>query len=475
MTQPCDLSAVEARRLIGTKALSPVELLSSCEQRIAERNAQLNAFVVLDIEAARAGAQAAEDAVMRGDELGLLHGLPIAVKDMESAQGLRTTWGSEIHRDHLAGSDDLHVARLRRAGAIVLGKTNVPEFGAGGNTVNALHGATANPFDTAKTCGGSSGGSAVALAAGMVPLATGSDFGGSLRTPASFCGVVGFRPSPGVVPYPARAALFSPMTVLGPMARNVSDACLFLRPQLGHDRLDPYSARASAKLPVSIAAADLASLRAAFSTDLGVAPVDAQIARVFREKAGSFSHAFRSHAWRDPELDEAMDTFEIVRGLNLVANFGETVDRHPGRIGPNLIAGVAMGRALGVEDIARAQLAQSRVFTRFNRLFDEADVLICPATAVSPFAHAQLFPDTINGEHLPTYMSWYAIAYVLSLALPSIVCLPCGRDHLGMPFGIQVVGPMGSDAKVLSIALAIEAELARNEATRRPVPEWVQA
>ncbi|MDB5999955.1 MAG: amidase [Rhizobacter sp.] len=474
MTQACDLSALEARRSIGAKTLSPVELFDSCERRIAQRNGELNAFVALDLDAARAAARAAEDDVVHGRPLGLLHGLPIGVKDMEATRGLRTTWGSTLHKDFVPDEDELHIGRIRRAGGIVIGKTNVPEFGAGSNTVNPVYGATGNPFDSSKTCGGSSGGSAVALAAGMVPLATGSDFGGSLRTPAAFCGVVGFRPSPGLVPFPARSALLLPMTVLGPMARSVADAHLLLMPQLGRDRGDPFSSEQGREIPQALVPADLSALRAAFSTDLGCAPMDAGIAQVFEAKSRCFQHVFRSHEKRDPDFDGALETFEVVRGVNLVANFGDTVAKHRDTLGHNIVSGVDMGQRLSVQQIARAQVSQSRIYQRFMRLFDEVDALICPTAAVSPFPHSLLFPDTINGVKLPTYMSWYGIAYLLSLALPSIVSLPCGLDHQGMPFGIQVVGPMGSDAKVLSIALAIEQELARHEPTRRPVPEWAR-
>jgi Asp-tRNA(Asn)/Glu-tRNA(Gln) amidotransferase A subunit family amidase len=473
MTEPCDLPAREARRLIGTKALSPLELLESCEQRIAEQNPRLNALVALDLDAARAAARQAGDAVTAGRPLGLLHGLPIGVKDMEATRGLTTTWGALIHKDFVPTRDELHVRRIREAGGIILGKTNVPEFGAGSNTTNRVYGPTGNPFDADKTCGGSSGGSAVVLACGMVPLATGSDFGGSLRTPAAFCGVVGFRPSPGLVPYPARAALLSPMTVLGPMARNVADAHLFLLAQLGADRGDPFSAAGADAIPATLQPADLSTLRAAFSVDLGCAPVDREIARVFRERTALFGHVFRSQETRDPELGDALEIFETVRGLNLLTGFGDTVARHRTTLGPNLISGVEMGAKLTVNDVARAQLGQSRLFQRFARLFEEVDVLICPAAAVSPFPHRLLYPETINGEKLPHYMSWYAIAYLLSLALPSIVCLPCGVDHEGMPFGLQVVGPMGSDARVLAVAAALEQELARHPQTRRPLPDWV--
>ncbi|MBA3596163.1 MAG: hypothetical protein H0W40_02135 [Methylibium sp.] len=475
MSQPCDLSAAQARRLIGIKALSPVELLESCARRIAEQDTRLNAFVALDLERARRQAQVAQDAVVKGGPLGLLHGLPVGVKDLDATAGLTTTWGSLIYKDFVPDEDDVHVRRIRSAGGIVMGKTNTPEFGAGSNTTNRVYGATGNPFDSEKTCGGSSGGSAVALASGMVPLATGSDYGGSLRTPAAFCGVVGFRPSPGLVPYPARTALFSPMSVLGPMARTVADAHMLLKAEIGTDKLDPFSSDDHQSIPAQLEPADLSTLKAAFSVDLGCAPMDRDIAGVFDARSALLRSAFRSAETRDPALGNAMEIFEVIRGLNFVTNHSEHLENHRELLGSNVVDNVERGLRFSIADVARAQLEQALIYQRFNRMFEEIDVLICPTAAISPFAHAKLYPDSINGVKLPTYMSWYAITYLLSLALPSIVSLPCGLDHMGMPFGIQVVGPVGSDAKVLAIAAALEQELARHPQTRRPIPSWVSA
>ncbi|MBM3732370.1 MAG: hypothetical protein FJW24_02705 [Acidimicrobiia bacterium] len=469
--EPCDLSAVAARRLIGAKKLSPVELLESCLARIAAVNGALNAFVALDVERAPKTAREAEARQMRGDPLGPLHGLPIGIKDLEATEGLRTTWGSRLYKDHVPAADEPHILNIRAAGGIVLGKTNTPEFGAGSNTVNDVYGATGNPFDPEKTCGGSSGGSAVALAAGMVPLATGTDYGGSIRTPAGFCGVVGFRPSPGFVPYMARASGFTPLHVLGPLARTVEDAHLLLKAEAGLDKRDPYSSADAARLPDRLVAADLSSLRAAFSADLGCAPIDNAIRDVFIRKVASFRSAFRTAENRNPDLGPALDVFEILRGLYCVGEHGTRLEKHRHLLGRNVIDGTERGLKYTVADVAWAQVEQTKIYQRFNALFDGVDVLICPATAISPFPHALLFIDEINGQKLPTYMSWYTIAYALSLAVPAIAVLPCGRDHRGMPFGIQVVGPNGSDDRVLGIALALEQVLARDPETTRPIPD----
>lgn len=471
MTEPCDLSAISARRLIGQKALSPVELLESCLGRIEATNGALNAFVAFDTERARHAAKAAEARQMKGDSLGPLHGLPIGVKDLEVTRGLRTTWGSRLFKDHVPEADEPHVRNIRAAGGIVLGKTNTPEFGAGSNTTNEVYGATGNPFDPDLTCGGSSGGSAVALATGMVPLATGSDYGGSIRTPAGFCGVVGFRPSPGLVPFTTRASGFNPIFVLGPMARTVEDAHLLLKAEAGLDKRDPYSVANAARIPDQLPEADISSMSAAFSADLGCAPLDHEIRKVFARKVASFRSAFRAADDRDPDLGLVLDVAEVLRGLYCVTEHRERLEKHRDLLGRNVIDNTERGLKYTLAEVAWAQIEQTKIYHRFNALFDDVDVLICPATAVSPFPHARLFLDEINGRKLPTYMSWFAIAYALSLAVPAIVVLPCGHDHLGMPFGIQIVGPNGSDARVLGIALALEKILARDPETARPIPD----
>ena len=293
MTEPCDLAAVEARRLIAARKLSPVELLDSCLARIEQTNPAINAVVAIDADAARKRAREIEQAIGRGEQVGILAGLPIGVKDLQATAGLRTTSGSLLLKDNVPAEDEYSVANIRRAGGVILAKTNTPEFGAGANTINRVYGPTGNPFDPVKTSGGSSGGSAAALALGQVPLATGSDLGGSLRTPAAFCGVAGFRPSPGTVPNVDRAASLTPFSVSGPMGRTLADAHLLLRAQMGQDKRDPYSSTDNARIPERLAGADLGSLRVAVSPDLGCAPVDRAISKVFSERVARFRHAFR--------------------------------------------------------------------------------------------------------------------------------------------------------------------------------------
>ena len=261
MTELCDLSASQLGTIIRTKEASPVEVMRSCIARTKAVDGALNAMVTPAFDTALSAARKAEDAVMRGDDLGLIHGLPVAVKDLDATAGIRTTYGSRLHQNDIPDADQGAVARFREQGGIVIGKTNTPEFGAGGNTRNMLFGATSNPFDVEKTCGGSSGGSAVALATGMAPLATGSDYGGSLRTPAGFCGVVGFRPSPGIVPIEDSGVGLHPFAVLGPMARCVDDAALLLRAMMGFDTRDVFSSGAHRDLVEAVVPATLSPIQ----------------------------------------------------------------------------------------------------------------------------------------------------------------------------------------------------------------------
>jgi amidase len=470
MTELCDISAVELRRLIGRKKVSPLELLDSCLKRIRATDGAINAMVAMDEKAARKAARDAENAVMRGDDLGLLHGLPIGVKDLQDTAGLRTTHGSLIYKDHVPKQDNVMVARVRFEGGIILGKTNTPEFGAGANTRNRVYGATGNPFDPEKTSAGSSGGSAAALAVGQVPLATGSDYGGSLRTPAAFCGIAGFRPSPGLVPS-ERPVSLSPFPVSGPMGRTIEDLHLLLRAQVDSDKIDPFAGADSQEIPESLGHVDLGSIRAAFSTDLGCCPIDADIASVFRSRTDTFRSVFAEATNAHPDFENVHETFEILRGLVFVGAHRERLEKHRDLLDLNVIDNTERGLKYSLGDVAWANVEQTKIYKRFLSFFNDCDVLICPAAAVSPFPHAQNAVETINGETMPTYMRWLSIAYALTTALPAAAVIPCGVDHLGMPFGIQVVGPNGSDALVLEVAHALEQVLATNKVTARPLPD----
>ena len=478
MTEPCDLTASEARRLIGRKALSPVELLESCLARIEAVNHAVNAMVALDANRARAAAKAAEAAVMRGDELGPLHGLPVGIKDLEETEGLRTTYGSPIFRDFVPDQDCAMVANIRRAGGIVIGKTNTPEFGAGANTRNAVYGATGNPFDPARSAAGSSGGSAVALATGMAPLCSGSDTGGSLRNPAAFCGIVGFRPSPGLVPSEKRGLGWSPLPVLGPMARNVPDTALLLSAMASDDARDPLAytlhgqaVRGRPALFHPLPRVDLATLRLAVSEDFGQAPVERTVREAFRKVAAAARPLFRDSEDAHPDCSGGDEAFEVLRAGNFLAAHLEKVRTRPQDVGPNVRANVEEGLRYTLEDHARAAAAQTRLYRRFQEFFARHDVLITPAITTSPRPWRELYPAEIDGQRTRSYFHWLAMAYYVTLAGHTAVCLPVGRDAKGMPFGLQIVGPRGGDAFVLGVAAALEEAFAADPSLSRPVPD----
>lgn len=477
LTEPCELSAVEARALIGTKKLSASELLESCIRRIDAVDPAVNAMVARDDERARAAAKAADAATMRGDALPALHGLPLGVKDLENVAGLRTTYGSQLYADHVPAEDQLIVAKTRAAGAIVLGKTNTPEWGAGANTRNAVYGATGNPFDPMKCAAGSSGGSGVALATNMVPIATGSDTGGSLRNPAAYNGIVGFRPSPGLVPSEKRPLGWNPLSVLGPMARTVPDLCLLLSTMIGDDAADPLATTIHGKTirrpedfarPASI---DLASLKVAITPDFGFAPTEKHIRRVFAQKVGAFSSLFAAAEETTPDCSGTDETFEVLRAVSFLANMHDRVRDTPEMVGPNVRANVEEGLRYGALDITRALKQQTAIYQRWQGFFEDYDVILSPAVTLSPRPWSELYPAEIDGKPTRTYFHWLALAYAATTVGHPAISLPVGLDDHGMPFGLQIVGPRGGDAKVLAVAAALERALAGDALTARPVPD----
>ncbi|AWV22587.1 Amidase [Roseomonas mucosa] len=477
MTEPCDLSAVEARALIGGKKLSASELLESCIARIEAVDHAVNAMVARDYGRARAAAKEADATVARGDVLPALHGLPIGVKDLEDVAGLRTTYGSTLFRDHVPEKDQLIVAHTRKAGAIVLGKTNTPEWGAGANTRNGVYGATGNPFDPSLSAAGSSGGSGVALACGMVPVATGSDTGGSLRNPAAYNGIVGFRPTPGLVPNEKKPLGWAALGVLGPMARTVPDLCLLLSTMVGDDAGDPLATTIEGRQvrrPEDFAvpgAVDLASLRVALTPDFGFAPTEKHIRAVFAEKTGLFRHVFARAEDTTPDCAGADESFEVLRALSFLAGFHEKVRDTPDQVGPNVRANVEEGLGYSALDVVRAMKLQMAMYKSWQGFFESHDVILAPAVTLSPRPWTELYPAEIDGVPTRTYFHWLALAYAATLVGHPAISLPVGLDHRGMPFGLQIVGPRGGDAKVLAVAAALERLLAGDPRTARPVPD----
>jgi len=464
-------SAVELRRMIGTKEISPVELLDACIARIEAVNPAVNAITATDFARARALAKHAEKQVLDGEPLGLLHGLPLGVKDLENTAGLLTTFGSPMSRGNVPAQDVVLVERLRAAGAIVTAKTNVPELGAGANTRNPVWGATGNPFNTALNAGGSSGGSAAALACDMLPVCTGSDTGGSLRIPASKCGVVGFRPTPGLVPNSRKLVGWSPISVVGPMGRTVADACLQLAATAGISAGDPLSFAVDPLGFAVPAHIDLGTLRVGWTEDFGSCDVDASIRTVFRERMALIAPFFRSCEEVRFDLGDVHRCFDVIRAESFVAGLHDAYTQDPNQLGPNTRANYELGASMSLADSAWAQAEQTRIFKRFQAAFQQYDVIFSPTTPVSPFPWQQLYAAQIDGREQDNYYRWLALTYVVTLTTHPAVSLPCGLDHAGMPFGLQIVGPFHGDRKTLAVAHALEQVFAQSPVLRRPRPD----
>ena len=466
------LSAVELRRRIGSKEISPVELLEACIARIERINPAVNAVTAVCYDRAREEAKAAEKAALRGEALGLLHGLPTGIKDLDETGGLLTTFGSPLYRDFVPERDNAMVARVRAAGAIVVGKTNVPEFGAGANSRNFVWGATGNPFNPMLNAGGSSGGSAVALATSMLPVCTGSDTGGSLRIPAAICGVVGFRPSPGLVPVERRGLGWTPISVVGPMGRTVADTCLLLGAQAAMDDCDPLSYPVEASAFAIPEPRDLGSLRVACTEDFGISPVDASIRKTFCDKVQAMRHLFKScDAVAFDLFAEADRCFDVIRAQNYAARYRDAYEKDPASLGPNVRANYEIAAGMSLADVASAHTEQTRIFRRFQQTFRDYDVVLAPTTPVSPFPWTQLYLTEMDGKPLRNYYHWLSLTYVVTLATNPAIAMPCGVDHQGMPFGLQVVGRFRGDRALLGAAHAMEQAFAAIPSLRRPVPD----
>lgn len=478
MTDLCDMSAVDLRRLIGRGDVSPVELMDSCLDRIARINPAVNAVVALDTERARAAARRAEAAVRVGAPLGPLHGIPVGIKDTEDTAGLRTTYGSPIHADNVPARDLGVVARLREAGAIVLAKTNTPEFAAGANTRNTVYGATGNAFDPTRSAAGSSGGSAVALACGMVPLASGSDTGGSLRNPAAYAGIVGMRPSSGLVPNERRGLGWANLPVNGPMARTVGDAALLLGAMADDDPRDPLAytlpgepVRGRADRYDPHRALDLGALRVAFTEDFGFAPTEQHVRRVFRHRVASLSPLFATAETATPDCAGADEAFAILRAAQFLALHLDNYRTRPHLLGPNVRTNVEEGLGYTLADYARAASVQTAIYRTFVDFFRRYDLLISPTITLSPRPWTELYPTEIDGAATRSYFHWLALAYGVTLAGHPAISLPLGVDEAGLPFGVQVVARRGGDADLLAAAAAIEAHCAGRPELTRPRPD----
>jgi amidase len=441
--------------------ISARELLELHLARIAERNPELNAIVSLDEERARENAAAADEALTSGEEVGPLHGLPFAFKDTHDVAGWRTTYGSPLFADHVPDVDELLVERVRGAGVVVMGRTNVPEFAAGSHTFNRVFGTTLNPVDPTRSAGGSSGGAACALASGMVPLADGSDMGGSLRNPASFCGVVGLRPSLGRVPSWPTDNLWETTSVGGPMARNVGDLALLLSVMAGPDPRVPVALGDPGIVFAPPVSGTLAGLRVALSVDLGgVLEVDAEVASVVTGSAAVFESAGATVSSAYPKLPEADDTFRTLRAWTFQAGLGPLLAEHPDGLKKSLADNIRAGEHLTGADVARAYTQRTHLSERMREFFTTHDLLVLPTSQVPPFPADQEYPAEINGKPMGTYLDWMRACYLITVTGCPAISVPFGRTSDGLPVGVQLVAAHGADRFLLEVAAALEAAVA---------------
>jgi amidase len=449
--------------MLDGREVAASEVVTAYLTRIAAVNGDVNAIVTLDGEGALEAARRA-DAVSRAKATGVLHGLPIAIKDLVDVAGMRTTLGSPIYRDRVPLKDASHVSQLRDAGAIIVGKTNTSEFGAGSQTFNPVFGVTRNPYDLSRTAGGSSGGAAAAVSAGMIPFADGSDFGGSLRNPASFCNVVGFRPSPGVVPQLEASDLWDPLSVVGPIARTVEDASLLLR-ALAEPALAGTFGSARQRAPG--AEVELKGLRIAWSRNLGDLPIEESVLTALERNLEALERYGCVVEEDEPRLIGADETFEVLRALSFLRERLDDVTNHPGLVKNTVIWNVEEGLALDAERIARAQRQRSELFRSFATFLQPYDVLALPACSVVPFPAEVEWVREVNGQKFDNYLGWMRVCTRISVTAHPAISIPFAFSEDGLPVGLQLVGRYRQDETLLRIAAAIEA--VSPAASRKPV------
>jgi len=464
-----DLCFLEARRLaasLRSRELSAVDVMNAFLLQIERLDPSVNAIPTLrPREELLEEARAADARLARGEPVGLLHALPLAIKDLSLTRGVRTTFGSPIYRDFVPTSDELYVERIKRAGGIVIGKTNTPEFGAGSQTFNALFGATRNPYDLSKTCGGSSGGAAVALACGMVPLADGTDLGGSLRNPASFCNVVGFRPSPGRVPR-LHASPTDTLGVHGPMARNVADVAMLLSAIAGPDPRDPLSLAVPGSVFAPPLERSFRGARVAWSERLGRYPVERVITEVCNGMRPTLAGLGCEVADAEPDLAGADEIFQTLRAASYASALGGELERHRALLKDTVIWNIERGLELTSGDVERALTEKAALERRVDRFFERYEFLALPVSQVAPFPVEIEWVREIDGEPMKTYIDWMATCYAITCTGLPAMSLPAGFTPDGLPVGLQLVGRRGRDRDVLELGHALE-ELTRF-GSRRP-------
>ena len=460
----CDLTAVDLAARIRRKQVSAREVMAAHLARIARVNPTINAIVTLVAERAMSDALEADEWQVRRGDLGPLHGLPVAHKDLVNTAGIRTTFGSPLYRDNIPTVDALIVKRVRAAGAITLGKTNTPEWGAGSNTFNPVFGATVNPYNRVKTVGGSSGGAAAALRCGMVPIAGGSDTGGSLRNPAAFTNVVGFRPSPGRVPDDDGS--WSPLSTGGPMARTVADVALLLSAMAGRYAPDPLmidERGAQFRAPLG---RSFKGTRVAWFTNLGGIPFEPEIVRVVNATRQTFIDLGCIVEEAEPDFSGVDEAFPILRHLSYHANYAQRAREHPTMFKDTVRWELAEAERNTGADVARAAARQARMYAETSRFFETYEYFVLPVTQVEPFDVTTEYPTTVHGVAMPTYIDWMRSCwYVTFMACPAI-SVPAGFTASGLPVGLQIVGRHRGDWSVLQMAHAFEQ--ATRHGGRRP-------
>ena len=455
-TELTRLSAREAVALLTSGKVSPHEMIDAAFARIAAVDEQVNALPTLCHDRAHDHARRIMESGPPGGSLPWLGGLPIAVKDMVNVAGVRSTKGSPIYADYVPERSDVLVETLEARGAIVIAKSNTPEFGAGANTFNEVFGKTRNPWNRTKSPGGSSGGSAVALATGQVWLATGSDFGGSLRNPASFCSVVGFRSSPGRVARGPRTHPFGAFSIEGPMARNVADVAMMFDAQVGHHSMDPISMPAPAE-PFSAALEALVGpKRVAFSRDLGVVPVASEIGDICASAARRFEDLGADVVEACPDLHDAVDIFRVLRAAQFVSNFTPLLEKHRDKLKPEMVWNIEEGLKLTSDEISRAERDRAVLYGRVVAFFEDYDLLLCPATIVPPFDIDSRYVTEVEGHEFETYVDWMAICFAITLTACPAISVPCGFTGDGLPVGLQIVGRPRGESALLAAAYLFE-------------------
>jgi len=452
----CFTSAVEMAQLIRAKKLSAREALAEHLKQIDRVNPKVNAIVTLVAEMATEAAARADEMQARGEKLGPLHGLPVAHKDLIDTRGIRTTFGSPLFKDHVPTEDNILVERMRRAGAIIVGKTNTPEFGAGSQTFNTLFGATHNPYDLTKTCGGSSGGAAVALACGMVPVASGSDTGGSLRNPAAFCNIVGFRPSAGRVPNPKAGSGWFTLSTNGCLGRSVADLALSLSTIAGPDPNTPLAINEPGELFARPLDRSFKGVRVAWFKDLGGVPFDPRVRTVVDAHRATFESLGCIVEQVEPDFSPAAISFPTLRAWASATNYGTMLQQHPDAFKDTLKDEIQTGLKLTGQDVAHAEAAHTLLWRRFQAFLQKYEYFILPTTQSPPFDVNIPYPTEIAGVHFDNYIEWMKSCWYISATGNPSASVPAGFTPEGLPVGVQIVGRDKQDFSVLQLAHAFE-------------------